>query len=301
MDNLLLKKARKKFLSTSLASALVRIVSSPLNKGYALTHGCQSQIYIEKDGTMFSPYYCKRRWCMSCASINMATMINKYHDNLQRDDLQFVTLTQPTVIDLDLPDTINTMIKRWRQIADLARKKGIKFNGLRKLECKMANRGKYHPHFHVLIEGESAAKWLITQWLKRSPKSSPLAQHRDKVSDYNSALVELMKYASKLTCAEDSSNELILATPYQMDTIFTALHRRRIYQPFGDVNAVDESEMDITTEQVRKAAGLYEWLGCDWYHIEFGHALSGWNPEGLEVQLYKHLNKHQRQKFNDAK
>ncbi len=302
MDEKLTKRARKKFLSTALANSLTKL-DSPLNKGYALTHGCQSQIIIDGGGHLSSPYYCKRRWCMSCASIKMATMINQYHKQLdQREDLHFITLTQRTIKADQLNETIDAMGKRFRSILDLARKRGVKINGLRKLECKAAKAGRYHPHYHLLVEGEAAGQFIINQWLKRSTTSKIKGQHIERVWSIDSALIELMKYTTKLTCSEDSSNE-VLASPTQMDIIFQSLHGRRLYQPFGDITKVSEDSFNTTNEEViAKARGLYEWIGHDWYHVEYGQPLSGWMPEGGEIKIYKNIsrNKRNHQLFKDA-
>lgn len=281
-------RARRKFLTNSLASELVKL-DSPLNKSYALTFGCCRQLYISKDHKLSSPFYCKKRWCMTCASIKMGTQINNYRLPLSRlQDLQFVTLTFRNIPAEYLPSSLDGMAKTFRRITDLARKKSIPLTGLRKLEVKVDARGWYHPHYHLLVETREASEWLRDQWLVRYGQSAyEGAQDISPVTNLDSAIVEVMKYATKLTCAEDSSNE-VLCTPAQMDVIFTSLHRRRLYQPFGTLKL--DSEEDFQPENpevIQRAIGLYEWIGFDWYHTQYSQALTHYHPEALEIYNYR--------------
>lgn len=287
MDTRLLKKARKKYLSAILAAELVKI-DSPLKKGYASTFGCESEIYVEDSGEMHSLFYCRRRWCPICASINMSSLIERYTPELAKlKDPYFVTLTVRNCSAEKLEYVLSQMQTTWRKIADLARKKGMNFKGIRKTEIKASTRYGYHPHFHIVVEGETAAFWLEREWLSRLPKyTSPKGQKVEKIDDIRAAAIEVMKYATKLTCADDTRNEP-LCSAEQMDIIFRAAHRKRLIQPFGGFKGIDEDAFDIESQTVRKAAGLYRWIGTDWWHTQYGHPLSDWKPEGDEVKLYR--------------
>ncbi len=221
----------------------------------------------------------------------MSIQIDNYYKPLSNyEDLYFVTLTRRSIKKSELNDAVDEMQKIWRRITDLARKSRTEFSGVKKLELKVGKGGHgYHPHYHIIIAGEDNARWLIEQWLQRSKNSTAAAQDMRAVNNLDNALVELMKYATKLTCAEGTDNQ-ILCTAQQMDTIFTTLHRRRLFQPFGSCK-VDHSEdhFETTEERIYKAKGLYEWIGHDWYHVEYGQALSNYIPEGSEVQIYKAL------------
>lgn len=287
MDDRLIKKARKKFLSMSLAADLVKIPNSPLNKSYALTFGCCDCLSVDDSGTLASVFYCRRRWCQTCASINMATLINKYSGIMSNlTDLYFVTLTIPNCQENEIESTLNRMALTWRRITDLARKNKSNFIGLRKIELKVGKGGGFHPHYHLIITGKNSAEWLINQWLLRLPECSKKAQHYEAVSNVESALIELMKYATKLTCAEDSGNN-VLCNARQMDIIFQKLHRKRLFQPFGGLKAVDEESFETTSEIYTRAQGIYKWIGHDWFHTRFGHALTNYIPESMELSIYR--------------
>lgn len=287
MNEKLLKRARKKFLSVSLVRDLVKITDSPLNKGYAITFGCCDTLELNEAGELRSLFYCRRRWCQTCASINMATLIDKYYAALQDlHELYFVTLTVPNCTAERIPDTIGYMASTWRRITDAARKAGRPMRGLRKIELKVGKGGGYHPHYHIIVETEATAKWIESEWLRRLPQCSEKAQDVRKVENLESALLELMKYATKLTCAESSGND-VLCTPRQMDTIFRNLHGKRLYQPFGGLRAVNEDAFEPTPETFERARGLYQWIGHDWFHTKYGQALTNYVPEAMEIAIYQ--------------
>lgn len=288
MDEKLLKRARKKFLSVSLARDLVKIPDSPLNKGYAMTFGCCDTLELNEAGELRSLFFCKRRWCQTCASVNMATLINKYREVMTGlENLQFVTLTVPNCSADRIPDTLEYMATTWRRITDAARKAGRPMRGLRKIELKVGKGGGYHPHYHIIVESRKfTAEWIREQWLRRLPQCSEKAQDVRPIEDVEAALLELMKYATKLTCAESSGND-VLCTPRQMDTIFRNLHRKRLFQPFGGLKAIDEEAFEPAPETFEKARGLYQWIGHDWYHTKYGQALTNYVPEAMEIAIYQ--------------
>lgn len=289
MDQRLLTKARKKFLSVSLANELVKL-NSPLKKSYALTHRCCDQLTIDHEQTLRSVFYCKKRWCNTCASITMATQINQYHTEIQKlESPQFVTLTMRNVVAAELHHTLDEMTKIFRRITDTARKRGVPLKGIRKLECKVGKNGLYHPHYHIILESPKSAEYLVAEWLLRwGNKTSPRAQDIRPINNIETALIELMKYATKITCAENAGNTEFLCTDKQMDIIFTSLHKRRLYQPFGGLRALNENAFDIDNpEVVKRAQGIYQWIGHDWYHTEYGQPLTNWKPEETEIAIYK--------------
>ncbi|MEG2612891.1 MAG: protein rep [Alistipes sp.] len=265
----------------------MKITNSPLNKAYALTFGCSDILSIDDSGELKSAFFCKKRWCQTCASINMATLINKYHATMEGiDNLNFVTLTVPNCTAAEIPDTLALMASTWRRITDQARKAGMPFRGLRKIELKVGKHYGYHPHYHIIVEDNNSAQWLVTQWLTRLPNCSPKAQDIRPINNIDNALIELMKYATKLTCAESSGNDT-LCTPRQMDVIFCNLAKKRLFQPFGGLHGISEDAFEPTPEIYQRARGIYQWLGHDWYHTKYGQALTGWTPDALEISIYQ--------------
>lgn len=289
-------KARKKHLSNAVALGLVRYSNwvvdhggeaPPLSRKYRQTFGCCDTLDVHDDGEIKSLFYCQNRWCNTCASIKMATMINQYLPEFQRlPDLQFVTLTLRSVYTpAEIRPRLELMQNAWRRVADNARRRRDGFIGLRKTELKVGKGGGYHGHYHIIISGADNAAWLVGQWLTQFPDlARPSAQDFRPVRDTETALLELFKYSVKCTAADDTDNQII-ASPLQMDAIFTALYRRRLYQPFGGLRMVDEDRFDVSPELAKKASGYYQWLGSDWWHREWGQPLTGYTPDDLDLAI----------------
>lgn len=283
------KRARRKYLSNSLAVGLVNLPKSRMTKQYAMTFACCDILGISERGEMVSNFYCKNRWCQTCAAVKMATMINKYlpviEELNEKDDLYFVTLTLRTVGADKIDERIKYMQKCWRKIADQGRKYCNNFIGIRKTELKVGRGGGYHGHYHILVLGEQNAQFIIDQWLRLNPtEATRAAQDMRIVEGVERAALEVFKYATKCTCSEDGGNEII-CTAEQMHVIFSALYGRRLFQPFGGLKAINEDEFEISADIVKKAAGLYKWVGHDWFHQDYGHSLTGWSPEQMEIAV----------------
>jgi len=149
------KRARSKFFSVALAKELADL-QSPLQRSYERTLMC-AQI-ITQTGNKLSSTYCGGRWCVVCNRIRTAKLLNKYRGHLDTmHQPQFITLTIPNVAGgvADINAAIGEMQKFCRKSFDLLRKYGLKFRGFRKMEISYNNdRGDFHPHLHLLIDGE---------------------------------------------------------------------------------------------------------------------------------------------------
>ena len=284
------KKARKKYLSSALAHALVRV--DPEYKPYILSCGCCGTLAIDDNRELRSLYYCKNRWCSTCASINTAILIQKYLPAFQRlneqESLFFVTLTKPTIPSHMIPDRLVEMQKAWRKITDLARKKCVNFTGVRKTELKVSagNENLYHPHYHVIISNRNNAEYLVSQWLKINQDANIKSQDITKINSLDNGLLELFKYSTKITAADNSGN-VQLAEPWKLDIIYKSLKGKRIFQGFGGMNSYVEgfNDSELTADTVNVARGIYQWQGVDWYHTDYGHALTNWTPTAEEISL----------------
>lgn len=280
-------KAKRKYFSNALARGLTSLPRSHMTKAYYHTFACCQTLHIDENQELKSMYYCKNRWCETCASIKMATMINKYVPVFKplEDNLYFVTLTMRSVDEFSIKKRMIDMQKMWRKIADLGRKKLDSFNGIRKTELKVGKGGGYHGHYHIIVEDEINAKFIVQTWLRLAgSEASPKAQDIRKVNSLDNSLLELFKYATKCTCSEDGGNKII-CTAYQMDIIFKAVYKKRLFQPFGNIKAVNEDSFDLTSEVCKKAQGYYEWIGSDWWHTEYGQCLTGFTPEDIEIAM----------------
>lgn len=235
------KRARAKAITNQVVYKMVDL-GSPLTKSYWSSWHCSRAVL--QDGEKITSRYCNQRWCLVCNRIRTAKLMNGYLPALGRmEDPQFVTLTVPNVAGEDLKVTIEQMTRTFRQCLDVMRKRGVNPDGLRKSEVTVNEVTQwYHPHFHLIVDGEENARQLVKLWLQHNPNSSPIAQDVRPCTDAQ----ELFKYFTKLLT---KSGQFL---PEQMDVIFRAMKGKRVYQPFGAVRKVSE-DVEAT-----------EAVTCDW-------------------------------------
>lgn len=260
------KRAKKKYVSNSLALALAEVPNTPLRTSYWNTWHCSEVIEVA-DGRATSAY-CKNRWCLQCQSIRIATLINKYRAAIEElPDPYFVTLTAPNVEGWDLKNEIERFRECWRKITHAGRqRKG--FKGLRKCECTARPGNEFHYHFHIIVDGKENAEWLLKRWLRLNlhVNASPKAQDLRPLD--KNGLVELFKYFTKLTAYDTQEKRRKMQDPRALDLIFQSMRGTRVFQSFGGFVAIDEEEFDMTAENTELANGVYAWYSSDWFKME---------------------------------
>jgi plasmid rolling circle replication initiator protein Rep len=181
---------------------LANIKSSELHKSYWGSQYCNSRLYAE-NGRVTSQY-CNSRWCITCNKIRMARLIEGYVTPLKNlKDKYFVTLTVPNCSAQDLHSVIRNMLSSCKAIMETMKRRkqrgvtSYQLVGIRKMECTYnSDRNDFHPHFHFIIQGESAAKDLLQEWLNRNPLCNKKAQDIKRADD--NSIVELFKYFAKI-------------------------------------------------------------------------------------------------------
>jgi hypothetical protein len=288
---ILLKRARQKYISYGLSSQLnFDNPDSPLKESYFGSMLCCD--LIRQEGIKLETSYCNQRWCLVCNRIRTARLISGYLSEIQAfEDPYFITLTKKTVYAEHLPASISFMAAAWRKITDMARKSRTNFKGIRKAECTIRPSGKYHYHFHLIIEGKENAEWLIARWLKLMKGAAIRTPQDMRVADDNS-LKELFKYFTKLTTKGPNGKKVMMDTK-RMDVIFQAMRGKRVFQPFGGVRIVTEEIEKMIGEEYEHLDGgfhLWKWYGEDWIS-ELGECLTGYIPtEGFEEIIAPSLN-----------
>lgn len=190
---------------------------------------------ILQEGNKLKSSLCRRRWCQTCSRIKTAELLHAYKQPLlDLGTLYFVTLTAPTVCERELKSVIKKRIKAFQRIKDNMRKNyGMKINGMRKLEVTHTN-GKYHPHFHLIIEGKQEAELLLQLWLAQFPSANKHAQNITAIQTANEkSFIELFKYASKDAVKDKSS-------AHASHIIYMALYTIRTVQTFGKLRKIKE-------------------------------------------------------------
>jgi len=286
------KKARKKYFSAGISLNLIRYnPDSILIKSYWNTFHCSASLFKRAEND-YRTKYCKNRWCPTCQSIRVAKLIIEYSEALNNlQDTYFITLTKPTVIAEDLPARIKYMNTEWRKISELARQQKRKLKGVRKSECTLT-KGKYHFHYHIVCEGVENTKWILDQWMKRNPDASRKAQDVRKCDELK--LIELFKYVTKLsfsTTEKNKNGEVRAVKPAHLfkalDTIFTAMRGKRVYNAFGIDKTINEDNIsdDDMQNVTNIKMNLYVWYHHDWVN-HYGHLLSGYEPPEKIVNYF---------------
>jgi hypothetical protein len=277
------KRARAKYFSMPLAINLAKL-RSPLEKSYRNTAYCSAT--LSQENGKITGSYCGNRWCMVCGRIRTARAIQRYLPTIESwQDKHLVTLTVRNVPKEELPSTLDGMIKAF-QGAKLAMRRTdrVKLVALRKLECTHNERtGEFHPHFHVIVSGEAAARLLVLRWLEAYPDAAHV-KGQDIRSCDNGTVREIFKYFTKLVA------KTRMVEPKALDVIFQSMKGHRVYQPIGfkvttEVPDDDEAsliQLEGTEATVRRAEHV-EWEWCqavtDWIDLETGLCLTGYEPE----------------------
>lgn len=264
---------------------------SPLRQSYLNSYYCTHNIRVEDN--KLKSQYCKNRWCLVCNRIRTAVLINEYKPELSKlNQLFFVTLTLPTCTAEELPNQIDRMQKAWRLIYNQSKKaKYIKaghppLRGVRKAECTLRPKGKYHYHFHVIVNNWSCAEWLIGRWLKHFPEADEKAQDSRPANErsYN----ELFKYFTKI-----STKDMPRANYKRLDIVFQALYRRKVFQSFGIKPTKEDFEDDDLLAKLEADMledTLFKWKEDDWYGKATGVGLVGIEiPKRVKEMKDKHL------------
>ena len=238
------KRARVKYIQTPKLKLLCNYATSIGDnaKGYQRALNCADSLIY--DNGKYKSHYCFNRACNVCNRIRTGNLIDKYEKDFNAlCDPYFVTLTAPNVKGQFLDSEIKRMTRIIRKIANNARKSGILFKGIRKLETTYnINRADYHPHFHFIIEGEIESGYLLQKWLKHNPEATRSAQDIRKAN--KDSLKELFKYAVKETDSTNRKKKDKRPIPiFALHHIYKTLKGKRTFQSMGYfAQGIEETE-----------------------------------------------------------
>lgn len=274
------KKQWTKWVSFQIATSLRNSnPNSTLDKSYKNSQFCTHWIKPKRENEVIklTSNYCNYRWCQQCGKIRTAKMINGYMPQLAKfDDLQFVTLTAPTISRQYLNKRLKEIEQAWQQMRKLfvkaknKREIGI-FKGIIKLEVTARPNDHYHPHLHILVNGRKQAEWIKAEWLKRNPKALPKLQDV-KQADLGT-IREIFKYVTKLVSKTENKPNY-----KQIHHIMLQLQGKRTFRTFGGIKKVSE-EIDehdlIATLESELEFEIYQWVDEDWWGTQTGQCLIG--------------------------
>jgi len=248
----LYRSALRKSRTLSTLKRLIDVSDSKQQKKYWKTYHCKREML--QDGKIFISRLCRKRWCTHCSRIKTAEYINAYHEPLKTlqgvEDLYFVTLTCPTVEERKLKAEIQKRYDGFTRIKDNLRKNyGIKLCGIRALEVTFTKDKKYHPHFHLIIQGEKAAHLVHDLWLNRFKSARDKGQDIQLIDPTDPRnLKETFKYAAKVEVEDRES-------AHALNTIYLALEGRRTIQTFGKIR---KSPKPIKAKQENESADFVD-------------------------------------------
>jgi hypothetical protein len=258
-------------------------------KSYWNTYYCQNKI-LTSDGRLYAKY-CKNRFCTLCCSIRKADIVNRYLPVIKTwKEPYFVTLTVKAVPLKSLNKVMSAMIRGIKRIIQKYRKRfhrrrGKKLIGIRSLECNFNPTKKtYNPHFHIIVPDNETADILIREWLKLWTRkwTSPSAQNKVRVFNNQAALLETVKYGSKIFTEPDvnrkvkdkGASKIYIAA---LSNIFNAMKGLRIFDRFG-FNLPSKQHSQPTTQVANEFKHWeYDSERYDWISTS-GERLSDFNP-----------------------
>lgn len=279
-----IKKARKKYMSVNIALNLYREnPNSSLIKSYQNSFYCAKTLTPSADGTKLVTKYCKNRWCPLCQSIRTAVLIKGYKPQLEQfPDAHFVTLTRPVVKEEELKAQQEKMFNTWTKIRKSKIFSKNNWSGILKRECTIRPNGYYHYHFHLIVSCKECAEYIVKRWLKLNTDCNPKAQCIEKIKD-DGSLLELFKYFTKLISKNEKNGERGINYT-RLDVIMRFMRGQRVFQPFGQLNAVNE-EIDAYTPifadmDQKRLNAFWNWQisGTDWVNRDTGECLTNYKP-----------------------
>lgn len=290
------KKAKSKYHTRGFVSHLLR-VDSPLKKQYWRAYDCAENVRVENGKTR--THYCNSRACNTCNRIRTANAIDGYRPHFENCLSSMITLTDNTKNTKTIEEGkrgARKRVKDWYNIRKLLIRQGIPADGLSKLEATYTEADHYYNvHLHIILKVEGynrhqldeLCEFIIREWLKRNPRAKRVGQHFQATTETDKSLRELLKYTTKQGKKEEKNAKKYEVDPVGLDGCLQILHGRRTLMPFGKIRKVTEEveELELVSEPVQKEDGLYVWNVHDWYHIDTGEALSGYEDPRISFEL----------------
>src|ERR1700751_38336 len=226
--------SKKKLITQSIVPKLVDIARAKgafkRKQMYWNAYHCLNTVY-KAAGSLYSDEdkYCKTRICAVCCGVRKAELINKYLPELLGWwDTHFLTLTVKAVPANQLKKLISEMVIVFSRITEKYRKRhqrnrDIKLMGIKSIESNFNPKAQtYNPHLHILVPSKQMAEILKKEWLSYwGNLTDPQAQKYRTVKDTEKALIEVIKYSTKIFTRFDP-NDKKKPTPENTILIYAA-------------------------------------------------------------------------------
>lgn len=271
-------------------------------QSYWNTFHCQSKLYTS-NGKSYGKY-CKNRFCALCCRIRKADIINRYIPVIQTwDEPHFVTLTEKAVTAKGLPKRIKDMNRAFKILMQRNKKrhqrgKEIRMIGIKSLECNFNPvKRTYNPHFHLIVPNKAVADLIIKEWLAlwTEKYTSPYAQDSRKITNLETALIEVVKYSSKIFTEPNGKKSKIKVKPIvyvsALHNIIWSMKDIRIFERFGfnlPKDNMKHERSERVSEEYRE--WNYNFRKRNWFELNSNELLTDYDipPEILDL-IYNNL------------
>ena len=170
----------------------------------------------------------------------------------------------------------------------------IKLIGVKSLECNFNPIKKtYNPHFHIIVPNAEVAHLLRKEWIEqwrpiqkancnynKYKYTNPAAQDIRKINDLEHALIETIKYGSKIFTEPDLKKKSRLPEDHTiyastLHNIFSAMQGKRLFDRFG-FNVLNQTNKSTLSNWVNNYEKWeYSTQACDWVNESTGETLTG--------------------------
>lgn len=267
---------------------MLAVVSAddPLVRGLEQTLTCRHRVAVNTTGSPLKSMQrapgdvparevaftgcCRQRWCAFCWGVRSSEIrarLLRIVDKWPKSDVWFVTLTEPNVPGDRLRETMGRMTKRLRACVLAIRRAGVDVAMVRRNEVTYSGeRDSFHPHLHLLVRGQVAARMLRSEWLNRTPTASSLAQDMQRANPKR-LLRELTKYVVKPLATGRTEGTTVREywPATAMVAIYRAIARLRLFAIVGVEEETDleeglEAELDALEREADRGGVPREWL-----------------------------------------
>lgn len=155
------------------------------------------------------------------------------------------------------------------------------------MECNFnPSKNTYNPHFHIIVPDRETAKLLVVEWQQKWTKkfTTFAAQHSKRIDNCQSALIEIIKYGSKIFTEPDVKKKKKSNIPPKvyadaLDNILAEFKERRLLQNFG-FNLPKQTEKKTAKTQVITDYEelIFDFQMNDWINTDTGELFTGYRP-----------------------
>jgi hypothetical protein len=263
----LYKTAIAKHNTLTKIYSILDVCENHRKPNYWKTWHCSNVVL--QNGTALVTGLCRKRWCNVCARKKTSELINGYSESLSQlqaeDNCFLVTLTAQTIKANNakrLKAEFQLYNKELKRAIDSIRKTHkTPLNGFKKVESTHNPiTNEFHPHLHLIIQGEANANLLVDYWIKQMTKRygkkkiNRGAQKIQRIGNTAKDYIEVFKYATKGSVKDsiDAKAE---------DLMIEAMEGIQVFKPIGKLRKVkkpiEDKEQRLSADFIEPKHEIY--------------------------------------------